>query len=814
MSLNAILRAPSRARQRGLAAIVGGLLLSTSAAAYAQTAPAAPAETATVTGEGDIDTIVVTARNRTENLQDVPIPISVISAERLARERVFTLSDLAQRSPGLTVTSPNARRSGVSIRGIGKTSGNDNMEAAVGVIVDDVFLGHVGMTYQDFTDLAQVEVLRGPQGTLLGKNTSLGVIKYTSKQPTFTPEGTFEAEGGLNRQSFKVRGSHSAGLVDGKLAYRASFFVDKQDGDILNVNTSGGRYHERNRWGGRAQLLFKPSETLSFKLNADFAKTNENSNTKPFMVDPVTTNDGAVRTISYTTRLARDYFGGYQPIIGSWTTIDMDMAEPLRTSNSGVSLVANWKAGPFDLTSISAVRWFSFDAKNDQEQTRFAISRSGTLVDTRQLSQEFRLNGDLGSKLDYQAGVYLFRIDTDSNSRNLYGADAGAFFATDAQYRTLNTPAGRELLRQSLANVYSTNVQDPVSKSEAVFGQANWKIADRLILTGGLRYTWEHKTSSITRGSSLADGRPLASTGNATADAIRLAQISTDYPRIEGTPIEDQALSWLINPSFHLTDDILLYGSVSRGEKSGAVAFENNGTRRNVDPEKATDYELGFKSQLLDKRLSLNVNLYLTKVRDYQNVTSEPDPTSSTGFSSRLGNIPGIKARGVEFDVAVDVVDGLTFSLGGAYNKATYTDWSTATCPRSYPATVVVCDNTGKQIVGAPKWTVNFGFNYERDLPGLGVRLHLFGNDTYRSGHNLEQLLSPYGYQEGYHLTDLGVGVIREFGTVKTELSIVAKNAFDTKYTTSINDFSNSAPVGYDGIGPRRYVGAFLRANF
>lgn len=809
------LRASPRARKPSVATLFGGLLLSTAPAAYAQAAyaqaaPATPEESATASG--DIAAIVVTARNRTENLQDVPIPISVVGGDVLARQRVFTISELSQRAPGLTATTPNARRTGVSLRGIGKTSGNDNMEAAVGVIVDDVFLGHVGMTYQDFTDLQQVEILRGPQGTLLGKNTSLGVVKYTSKAPSFSPEGVAELEGGLSRQSIKARGSFSNGLVDGLLAYRASFFLDKQDGDIRNLQ--GGRWHERNRWGGRGQLLFTPSSNFSVKLNVDAAKTDENSNTKPFMVDPATLNDGSVRTTSYTTRLARDYFGGYQPIIGSWTTIDMDMAEPLVTTNSGVSVVANWDVGPLTLTSITAARWFGFDAKNDSEQTRFAVSRNGTLVDTTQLSQEFRATGALGSRIDYQAGLYLFKIDTETTGRNLYGADAGAFFATDAQYRTLNTTAGRALLRASLADVYSTTYQNPVSSSEALFGQANWKATDRATLTFGLRYTWEHKTNYIYRSASFLNGSPLISTGNATADAIRSAQTGADYARIDGDTINDQALSWLINPSYQLTPDVLLYASASGGEKSGAVAFDNNGRSRNVAPEKATDYELGIKSQLFERRLSLNVNLYYTRVRDYQNVTSEPDPTSATGFSSRLGNIPGLEARGVEFDLAFNVGGGLSFNVGGAYNKATYTDWSTATCPRSFPATIVVCDNTGKQLVGAPKWSTTIGFDYEREIPGLGVSIHLFGNDAYRSGHNLEQLLSPYGWQKGYHITDLGVGVIREFGTVRTEFSIVAKNAFDTKYTTSVNDFSNTAPVGFDGIGPRRYVGALLRANF
>ncbi|WP_129648635.1 TonB-dependent receptor [Peristeroidobacter agariperforans] len=759
-----------------------------------------------------LEEVVVTARNRSERVQEVPIPISVVSGATLGRDRTFTVAELSQRAPGLTATTPNARRSGISIRGIGKTSGNDNMEPAVGVIVDDVFLGHVGMTYQDFTDLERVEILRGPQGTLLGKNTSLGAIKYTSRGPSFSPQASLELEGGLSTESYKARGSYSNALVDDLLAFRASAFVDRQEGDIENI-ANGGHWHERNRYGGRVQFLLQPSNSLSVKLNLDGAFTHENSNTKPFMIDPTTLNDGSVRTTTYTTRLARDYFGGYTPIIGSWDEIELDMARPLITDNYGASAVVTWGAGPVELTSITAARWFHFDAKNDQEQTRFSVARSGTLVDTRQLSQEFRLTGDITERIDYQTGIYLFTIDTDTTSRNTYGADAGAFYASDSQYRALTTTSGRTLLQASLRDVFAVTNQRPVSDSAAVFGQVNWHVTERASLTVGLRQTWEYKTNEVYRRTTLLDGSPLLSTGNATADAIRSAQTGANYGTIEGERIKDDSIAWLINPSFQLTDDLLVYASASAGEKSGAVAFDNNGGIANVEPEKSLNFETGVKSQWFDDLLTLNVNVYYTRVRDYQNVTSEPDPTSPTGFSSRLGNIPEIRAVGTEFDAALRVTENLQITAGGAYNEAEYTDWSTATCPRSFPSSVAVCNNTGRQIVGAPRWTGIFGFDYQLPLAS-GFGAHFFGNHVYRSKHNLEQLLSPYGEQSGYSLTDLGAGITHETDSAKYELSVVAKNAFDTKYTTSVNDFSNSAPVGFDGIGPRRYVGVILRSSF
>ncbi|MES2698552.1 MAG: TonB-dependent receptor [Pseudomonadota bacterium] len=806
-----------RNRQRRSAWLCGTTLIAGVAALLpaAALAQESPTSTEEATEPVDDTIIVVTARNREENVQSVPIPITVIGGATLTQERVFTIADLTQRAPGLTATTPNARRTGVSLRGIGKTSGSDNLEAGVGTIVDGVFLGHVGMTYQDFTDLDQVEILRGPQGTLLGKNTSIGVIRYATQAPSFTPEGTFEIESGLTRRSLKARGSYSNALVEDLLAYRASFFFDKQEGDILNVNPAlGQRFHERNRWGGRLHLLLTPSDNFSLRLNADRAETNEFSNTKPFIVDPTTLNDGSVRGTTYSTRLARSYFGGYQPIIGSTTTIDMGQAERLPTRNQGVSLTAEWDLNGVEITSISAYRQFHFDAKNDSEQTRFDIARGGTLVDSEQLSQEIRLAGDIGDTLTYQVGGYLYRIDTESLSRNLFGRDAGAFYATNAQYAALNTPTNLPFLQRSLEGVYSTTFENPVSESQALFAQVDWALTDRLTLTGGLRHTWEQKDSITTKAATFINGSPLGSTGNATADAIRSAQLGASYTDVVGEPIRDGSFAWLVNPNFQVTDNLLLYASVSGGGKSGAVAFLNNGARANILPERTLDFELGLKSQSFDNRLRFNVNFYQTTVKDYQNVTSYEDPTSATGFSSRLGNIPELRARGVEWEGAWQVADPLSITFGGAYNDAKYTDWSNATCPRSFPTLVPVCDNTGKRIVGAPKWNAIVGFDFEQELGDSGFFLRAFGSHTYRSAHNLEQLLSPFGFQKAYHLTDAGIGIATELDGVETEFSIVAKNLFDTQYTTSVNDFSNNAPVGYDGIGPRRYIGALLRINF
>ncbi|HVL01245.1 MAG TPA: TonB-dependent receptor [Dongiaceae bacterium] len=784
-------------------------------------APAAENDSAVaeVSNVQQLGRVVVTSRNKEEKAQSVPLPVSVLGSKQLERDGTITVDDLTRKAPGLTATTPNARRTGISIRGIGKASGNDSMEAAVGLIVDGVPLTHVGMSYQDFTDLDRVEILRGPQGTLLGKNTTMGALNYVSKAPSFSPQSNLEVETGQH-DALKLKASGSNALVEDVLAYRASFHLDTQDGDLKNINEEGETYHERNRYAARVQLQLNATDNFTARLNLDTAEVKENSNTKPWMEDPETFANGVSRTASngrtFTSRLARDYFKGYQPVIGdrAWDEIDIGQAKPLITENNGQALTLDWDVGSVSLTSITAHRDFLFDAKNDSDQTKFDINRGGNLVNHKQVSQEFRVTSNDVRKVDYQAGVYLLHSETDSNSRTLYGEDAGAFYATNAQYTTLNTAADLHFLQDSLDNVYQSTRIKPETDSAAVFGQIDWHITEKGTLTLGLRNTEEEKSSSTNKTATFYDGSPLASTGNATADAIRTAQLGSVYGFVDGEDIDDSSISWLASPSYQLTDDVMLYASVAEGEKSGSVQFSTTGVPQNVDPEQSFDIELGFKSLLLNQNLMLNVNFYQTVVKDYQATTSIVDSTSSTGYSSVLGNIPEIRARGVEIEGAYAITAALSVNFAAAYNRAIYTDWATATCPAEIPTSVApVCDNTGKQIVGAPKWTGILGVDYHAPLPVAGLGLHAYLNSVVRSEQNLEAQLSQYGFQPGYGLLDGGIGLTGKFDG-EYEVTLIGKNILDKQYTTSINNFTNSAPVGYDGIGARRYVGLALKASF
>jgi iron complex outermembrane receptor protein len=373
--------------------------------------------------------------------------------------------------------------------------------------------------------------------------------------------------------------------------------------------------------------------------------------------------------------------------------------------------------------------------------------------------------------------------------------------------------------------VYVTNAITPDTKSYAAFGQLNWHFTDRATLTSGVRETYEEKTSTSSKVATFIDGTPLNSLttlGNtlgasalqiASANNIRTTTIGTLYPTVEGVPIKAYALSWLVSPTYKLTDHTLLYASASAGQKSGSVQFSSTGAPANVQPEKVLDFELGIKSLLLNDSLQVDANLFQTRVRDYQQTTSVFDPATTAikndgtlYYQSILGNIPEIIARGLELDSSYQVTRHLNLRVGAVYNHAVYQSWHTATCPNELDvkSSTTVCDNTGRQIVAAPRFTSTVTGDYSQAL-FRGFQGHVWVSNVYRSQQNFDPNLSRYGVQGSYALTDFGIGIVSPDGRV--EVDAVGRNVFDKRYTTSITVGSDGS-IGYDGIGDPRWIGA------
>lgn len=774
--------------------------------------------------------VTVTSRRKEEKLQDVPIPIAVIGGEQMKRDNIVSVQDFARRVPNLGVTNTNARQTSIALRGLGKNSGNESMESSVGVMIDNVWQSWVGSTWVNFADIDHVEVLRGPQGTLQGKNSNLGLINVVSQTPSF--KSGYYADGFAgNRNSLQGKFGATGTILPGLLAYRASGYIDKRDGWVqnLDVAVTDGKLQETDSMGGRLQFLLTPSDTLSARFILDRTSSTQSMSVNPNMLDPATFADGTVRPTTYSSRLARDWFDVFersgQPItvIGDPRKVAQDNKLKSRADSEGVSAEINWDVLGHRFTSVSAYRNSLFEPHHDGDRSVADIMRiGGVTVDNEQWSQEFRIASKEPGPIDYQAGVFTMRSVAETLSQNHYGDDAGAFYASNAQYGRLNSTAvGRQMMSASMRELMDTAYLNPATDSYAAYGQINWHITDAATLTLGLRDTFEQRSNSGNHYAiGGADLTALASSIGATAQnltdalAIRSGQIKPNWVAAR-QGFDQNSQNWLVNPSYKITDDIMAYFSVAGGQKSGAAQFNaNTGEVENVDPENVMDYELGIKSSWLNKTLVFNLNLYQTDIEGFQSQLVIPDEVRPGQFRTRLGNVDGIQLRGIELESSWDVTPGLNLFMNGSYNHAIYTDFKNAPCPPE--ANKAVCDQTGLTLPNAPAFTANFGFDYRVPfgfgvVDDYGLQWHAYMVDSFKSAANYNASLSASGKQQAYHVTDGGIGLGTKDG--KYNLDLVGRNVFDTIYLTNSSNWSSTG-ASTGTYGDARYYGVHFRAKF
>lgn len=461
--------------------------------------------------------VTVRARNRLEPLQDVPLSISVVTGKELERLNAFDIDSITRRAGNVAWNQGNQRTSSLSIRGIGKQGQTEAQDPSVGIIVDGVNYAYNALTSSfDFTDIDTVEVSRGPQGTLLGKNASVGVINITTRRPSFTPSVDYGLTLG---QWDTVQGRLAAGgpVIDDLIAWRGTLTVNKGQGDIENRNNRDITWQNKDRVSGRLQALITPSETLNIRLAVDHTpRGGETTNGRTVnLPTPLQYSNGSANTsLTNEQRLSRRWFAqtaSYSPgqdyffLDGA---VNYDYQQPLVTGSSGALIDVGWQLGNFDITAISAYKDYHFDAVND-EGTPFDVYRNagGFWNDYKQLSQELRLATTLGERLELQTGLYFIKVDNSAEYRREWGNDAGAWFAAGSptaapgttQYGRLDADASGRLLMQSsldglkMAFNSPTGLQDIENKSYAAFGQVNWHIYNAFTLTFGARLTREDR---------------------------------------------------------------------------------------------------------------------------------------------------------------------------------------------------------------------------------------------------------------------------------------------------------------------------------
>ena len=822
-----------------------GRKASAPAAAASSAEPARPEAAAAAPASAGsapaLAAVTVRSRNRLASQQDVPASVSVVSGDELQRLGATSMRDITARAANVTrQNSSNARSSDLSIRGIGRKGNSEAQDPNVGITVDGVSYGYAGLSAWDFVDVDSVEVLRGPVGTLGGKNSNVGGLYITTRKPSFTPSADVSLTIG-SRDGLLASAAIGGPVVDDLLAWRGTFYVDKVRGAFSNsYNAGDDTYTDRNKLSGKLQFLLTPAPGLSALFSYDKEpRTFENDNgLNLFHAPPATYSDGVAVNLATdpSQLLKRRWFGqlksySYDDNYLNYASgrQDDDEQRALITGTQGGFLDLGWQMGDHKLRSITAFRNLYFDARND-EGTVFDIStQGGGGIRYAQWSQELRLDSPVGGPVDYRVGLYAIRNHHDVDSKVGFGGDAGAWFASNTQYNALDANGnGRNLLANSLNYVRTIGTADNRNFSPAVYGQLNWHLSDPLTLTAGARVTHEHRTASnfnkitdpgygenldfaTTAAGQLAAANTAAQRADADAAAVeyfgatsyatltpaqqqqlgyatalRKSRLGKLYGTVASVPISDTQTNFNLAPTWKFSDQITGYIALQHGEKAG-VAQVINGDSLNAKPESTNNIEIGLKNALFDRTLVVAADLFLANIRDYQlqawvldaAATALLPPGSAPVYLSATGNAAKVQSKGLEVDATYSGLRDTTLRFSGAWGLSRFISFPNSALPAEAnpSSTVKSQDLSGRVLPGAARFTGNLGG--EHRILVFGDRaLHFDGNYAYTSRYNSDVTLSQYGWIKGYGVTDLGIGLGR--ADRSWDLSLLVKNAFNT----------------------------------
>lgn len=664
-----------------------------------------------VAGVSLLEEIVVTARRRAESLQSVPVSVSAFSSDNLKTLQADDISSVQYAVPNLYLEKGDASNAVIFLRGIGQNDSLAFVESGVAVYIDDVFISRTQAAFLDLFDVERLEVLRGPQGTLYGRNSPGGAIKFISKAPPEKLEANLEAGGG--RFDFvTLKGSIGGPLVDGLLRGKVAVAATNHGGFSRN-SFVGGRDGDTESLAWRAALAYTPTSDLEITLTADGKIDRPDTSRSPVRVTDVTFFENPFTDPFTPTTLGpnADNF-----------VVETNANGLSDLTSYGFTLKAAWRiSDAWSVESISSYREMDFDLVLDTDGSPVPLIDVVLFQDQNQFSQEVRTSYDSGSGFTFTGGVYYFH-DSDLTLSG-FDAHSGAIFGFPLVF---SGAPGSQLA--------DTN-QD--TDSIAVFGHATIDVTEAVNLELGLRYTYDEK-SSRRRFESFFD------------PDLRVTQ---DFPPflagvgITGNEVTGKknwdALTPRIAVSYQANEDALFYASVSRGFKSGG--FDG---RANTDfafqpfsPEKVWAFEGGAKSSWLDNRLTANIAYFYNRYRDLQ-VTSfgrEPD----TGFFlSLFTNAAAARIQGVEVELAARPTEPLTLAATLGYMDAQYKEFEIL-------VNGVVTDVSGRRLVNTPKWNASLSASYEAPLSDALVGV-LHADGAYRSSVANELTDSPLLAQGNY----------------------------------------------------------------
>lgn len=715
------------------------------------------------------DVVVVTAQKRDQDIQEVPVAVTALTGEALQDAHVSTVMDLNALAPSLQVkTDDNAANPKIFIRGIGLNDFNPNTASAVAIYSDGVYIGSPLAQMGQFFDLERVEVLRGPQGTLYGRNTTGGAINLISRKPS----DNFEAMGSVEYGSYNNLTLEGAvgGPITPELAYRASGTYLSNDGYTLNRLT-GNRGNDTNRGAARFQLQWTPSDTFDALFQLRYGKSDGgsiwayNRSLLPATAQ-ATGPDGFCAPAYYTSGDCTD-LAGYANTSTNLYQGDYHLEGKDKVETYGASATLTWDLGAMSLISVTGYDHADRDDVEDTDAGPTDIITARYKAKQWAASEELRLQSNGDNQLDWVAGIYVARDELDTNS--YYDV-----------FRVANSGDPLTDLPQGIGVFGWPFTQD--TNSYAVFGQIDYDFTDKLTATFGLRYSADKKTFHYISTYASDVGGP-----------------SSDLFSIDDSKTFD-SFSGKVGLQYQLTDDVNVYGSYNRGYKSGGFfggQTTDPSSLRPYDDELVNAYEVGLKSQLMDGLLTANFATFFYDYQELQVYTLVVDPNTNLTVQN-FTNASNAEVKGLEAELMASPIDGLDLSLGASFLDATYQDFQSQGD-----------DYSGNTLPNAPEVSLNGSARYEWDIFGGSAEAQ--ADVTYRSKvfydtRNVERL------SDGDRtFVNLRFGWKPSGGGM--EFGIYGRNVFGE---TNITDIIPIEGLGFDlfSMGPRQTAGVYARFNY
>ncbi|MBB6094098.1 iron complex outermembrane receptor protein [Povalibacter uvarum] len=709
-----------------------------------------------------LEEVVVTAQKREQNIQDVPLAVSVVSSVQLENAGVREFADMAKVSPSLQIRGADQPvNASVALRGIGTFAFSIGVEPSVAVQLDDVPVAFQARAFTDMTDVERVEVLRGPQSTLYGKSASAGLINITTRAPTAELTSLIDVQATTDEE-YRAALSIS-GPIGSTLSYRLTGSHSDFAGNIENIAT-GKTLNGRDDTTFRGKLLWEPSEALAITLGANYS---EGTSTAVYALSALSPN----ARLRGNPALSPDVV--MPGITAGPDNLEISHnVEPFAKSDGfGQSLkVAYEFANDITLMSITSHDDFSLDDRLDVDRTSYPdlSNWQGGTFEAKVVTQEFRLVSPASDTLQYTAGLYYG--DNDLSRR----FSRGPLF--------------------SLANWYATSD----STVKAVYGQLDWTFLPATTATLGARYQNEE----------------IAYTFNDIQNAANFAGSSSD-----------DASTFRVGVRHDFTDEFMAFIAFATGHKGQTYDLTTgfNATRAAagpVNPETSDSYEIGFKSRLFDQRMTLNVTAFDVTYDDFQQQGIE---TIGGVQNYRLTNVGTVKTQGVEIETDFQATTDLRLNAAVAYVDAMIDEFPGANC---YPGQTAAqgCAGTparqdlgGKRLPSAPEWKVNAGWEYEFGLGSLPFDGTFAGSYVWQSEQNFSLNQDPVTVQDAYGVLNLSVGLKQHSGHYRIVLFV--NNVLDEGYAVNAgNQYGNFGnQLATEFLPARdfeRYAGARLSLSF